>query len=102
MRIEIYTSDYTIPSDLFGQENPPPGQPIEVPGSATLTYAGMTIQESAGAPDVINLIVQFVQQNLPGVGVGVFSSWLYDKLKNRDVKKVRINRREVRPERQEI
>ena len=88
--------------DVMENDSPLSGDTIEVPGGAIITYEGITLQRSAGTGDTITLIVQFAGQAITSLGLNLFSSWLYDKLTNRnDVKTVHIKDRELKFETEE-
>jgi hypothetical protein len=58
--------------------------------NATVTWVSASLRKATGEPSVIELAVEIAS----GIGVGVISNWLYEKLKGRHVK-LRINRVEV-------
>jgi hypothetical protein len=102
VQIEIETEDYALSSELMGIEDPQVGQTTDAPGPATITYQGARIRESIDPTVVLVFIGSLVGSSVLNVGQNLFSSWLYDKLKNCNVKKLRINRQVVTIERQEI
>ena len=102
MLIEIETYNLHILSDLMGSSSFKTGQKADAPGGATITLGNMTLKRSAGIPDTITLIVSFAGTTMTSVGIGLFTNWLYDKLSKSSVKTLRIDRREVRIEREEI
>ena len=102
MQIEIDTYEATsLYLDLMEGTFPENGQAKEVPGGATIA-GSMRIQESVGATETITLVVSFVVPTVTSVGINLFSSWLYDRLSKRKVKTLRIERRVVRVELEEI
>jgi Zn-dependent protease with chaperone function len=102
MRIEIDTYEATqLYLDLMEGTFSENGQAKEVPGGATIA-GSMSIQESVGATETITLVVSFVVPTVASVGINLFSNWLYDKLSKRKVKTLRIERRVVRVELEEI
>jgi hypothetical protein len=48
-----------------------------------------------GFPDIINLTILIVEEIAVGIASGIISARLYDKLKGRDIEKIRIERTEV-------
>jgi hypothetical protein len=102
MQIEIDTYDPVLSFDLMEDASPEIGQAKEAPGRATISLEGIKIQESAGVPDTITLVVSFVVPTVTSIGINLFSSWLYDKLSKSKVKTVRIERKEVRIEKEEL
>ncbi len=54
----------------------------EISAGATLRWDSTYIREAFGVPDIISLTLQFGRD----VAVGLFSAWLYDKLKGRSAK----------------
>lgn len=75
---------------------------VEVPGGAVIESHSMQLHESVDATDIIILVVSFLGSTALPVGVNLFSSWLYDKLKRVGAKKLRVEKREVRIEKEEI
>jgi hypothetical protein len=88
--IEIETTDRWLDMEMLGADQVSAGTQISLADGSTVTWSSAPLKKYAGDPYVFNLVVGLVS----AVGVGVFSNWLYDKLKQRPAK-LRINRTEV-------
>src|SRR5438309_10794286 len=73
------------------------GATAEVPGKATIALSSWFGAKAFGAQEVLNLVLECGKD----VSIGIFASWLYDKLKGRPVK-LRIDRTEILIEEGEI
>lgn len=62
-----------------------------------LEYETSIMRLSVSAPQTINLVLEILKD----VGIGVFSAWLYDKLKGSD-SKLRINGKAIKIDKEEI
>src|SRR6266581_3384052 len=94
MLVEIVTTDDMLASDLMGGSD----DHVSIPGGATLTYKGTTIHETINYPETITFILEYVVGPL---ATSIVSNYIYDKIKGR-AKKLRIQKREVPIEREEI
>lgn len=65
-------------------------------------YQGTIIRLAVGFPDIIRVVLEIGEEVAIGIGAGLISAWLYDKLKERKVEKLRIERIEVRIDKGEI
>ncbi|HLI76243.1 MAG TPA: hypothetical protein VKV02_04795 [Acidobacteriaceae bacterium] len=83
----------TAAMDLFESGSIQTGMTKAVPGGATIQLRPMGM-EKRSFPGAAMLFTAAVT-GLTSVGLNLFSSWLYDKLKNRGVCEVTINRRVV-------
>src|SRR5438874_13221695 len=70
----------------MGSANVKRGSEVPVPGGAKLQYEGTLLQEAVGALEVARFILEVGRE----VGVGVLSTWLYEKLKAGNARTVRI------------
>lgn len=80
--------------DLFETQSYSAGMTKVVPGGATITAGAMPMQKrhlTLDAAPLLTIVIEFGRD----VAVGVFASWLYDKLKRAKRTRVRINRRIV-------
>lgn len=80
--IKIETQDKLLVFELFNVKQTRQGLQIEPTDGAVLRYESTFIREAVGIPDIITLTLQLGKD----VAVGVFSAWLYDKLKERTSK----------------
>ncbi len=67
------------------------GTAVEVPGGVKLQYTGTFVCRSIGIPEVL----QFVIDASISIDIGLFSAWLYDKVKSKPVERIIVNRRVI-------
>ena len=67
------------------------GTAVSVPGGATLEYTGTFVCKSVGIPEVL----QFIIDASISIDLGLFSAWLYDKVKEKPVERIIVNRRVI-------
>jgi len=60
------------------------------PGGATISFHIDEIRESTGTPEVISMIVSFTGQAITNIALNLFSSWLWNKFTQKNVKKIEI------------
>ena len=63
---------------------------MSVPGNATFTLSSWVGTKAIGAQEVLNLVLECGKD----LGVALFASWLYDRLRGRRVK-LQIERTEI-------
>lgn len=93
MRIELRfdTGDSQLAFDLFAPaQSLKPGITITTPGDGTIVLRETYMRKAFGARETIILLLDAGKD----LGIALFASWLYDKLKGR-AQKLRINRVEV-------
>ena len=96
--LEIETFDKKLDFDLFEtKERLERGMTKQLENGVSLEYKGTEIRLGVGFPDIILLVLDIASS----VAVGLFVSWLYDKLKNRATK-IKINEIEVEIDKEEI
>lgn len=91
MSVDIESLDRQLPFLILGSSSMQSGMVIDAPGGAKLQYNGTLIRKSIGIPEVS----QYILQVAVDIDVGLFSAWLYDKLRSRSVERVLINRVEI-------
>lgn len=64
---------------------------IHAPGGVTLTYQGSLVCKAVGIPEVL----QFLVDASVNVDLALFSAWLYDKVKNKDIERIIVSRRVI-------
>lgn len=90
--IDIETYERHLGFDIAGKGGKlSSGTVVEAPGGAKVEYQGSLVRKSFGIPEVLQLIVDFSKD----VEIGLFSAWLYDKVQNRQVKRIKIRRTEI-------
>ncbi len=94
VELQVDTSDKTVASDLFSPAKTiGPGTRTHAPGSAALELREWYFRKGVGFHDTLTIILNATKD----LGVALFASWLYDRLKGR-AKALRINRTEVQIE----
>ena len=92
VQLDIETHDRRLGFDIAGVGNSlSAGTSVEVPGGATVTFRGAIVRKSFGIPEIL----QFVVDTAVNVELGLFSAWLYDKVKDKPVERITINRRVI-------
>lgn len=92
VQLDIETHDRRLGFDIAGVGgNLSAGTVVDVPGGAKVLFQGAIIRRAVGIPEIL----QFIVDAATGVDIGLFSAWLYDKVKDRPVERVMINRRVV-------
>lgn len=86
LKIEITTNDNMLVFDLMNTKNLQVGMTNSISPDITLRLNQQTLFESVGTPDIFTFTVSIGKDT----AVGVFSAWLYDKLKGRR-RKLKIN-----------
>lgn len=88
---EEYEGDYLkLQYDLLGVKRPRAGKEITPVDGVKLKYKDTLVVRAIYLPPVIHLILGIAKD----VGVGLFSAWLYDKLRGKDAK-LKIDDEEV-------
>ena len=67
------------------------GTVVEVPGGAKLKYQSTYVRKAFGIPEILEFIVEASAT----IDLGLFSAWLYDKVKGKPVEKIVIRRKEI-------
>ncbi len=98
MNIEIHTNDNFLVFDLFGKSSIHQDDEIQITEQVRLKYNGSSIRKAVGFQEIANFVLTFGS----GVASGVVANWLYDKLKEKKVEKLVIERTEVEIEQGEI
>lgn len=92
IKIDIETSDNKVLSDLFeGTKSWESGKTRIENGNYSVFYEGTYIRLGADYPSIIHIGVDLLKP----VAISLFSAWLYDKLKNREIKTLKIGGRQV-------
>lgn len=92
VQLNIETHDCRLGFDIAGVGYTlSAGTAVDVPGGAKVLFEGSIVRKGFGIPEVL----QFVVDTAVGVEIGLLSAWLYDKVKDRPVERIVINRRVV-------
>lgn len=90
--IEIETHDGRLAFDIAGRGSSlTAGTAVDAPGNVSISYEGSLVRKAFGIPEILH----FVVQASVNVDLALFAAWLYDKVKNRPVERLVINRTEV-------
>ena len=90
--LHIETHDRKIGFDIAAIGNTlKSGTIVEVPGGAKLEYQGTYGYRAIGFSEIL----QFVVHASITIDLGLFSAWLYEKVKNKPVERIIINRKEI-------
>ncbi|GGB79314.1 hypothetical protein GCM10011352_01220 [Marinobacterium zhoushanense] len=89
--IEIHSHNHNLGFEFIESKSLSSGASIVVPGDAKVEFQGALIRKSVGIPEVL----QFIVDASVTIDLGLFSSWLYDKVKSSNVEKIVIRRREI-------
>ena len=89
--IKIETQDKFLVFEIFEVKQSKQGMQKEVSAGVVLRWDSTFIREAFGVPDIISLTLQLGRD----VAVGVFSAWLYDKLKRQPPSKLEIGNKQI-------
>jgi len=90
--LQIETHDKRLGFDIAGKGNTlSSGAVVEAPGGVRVEYHGSLVRKSFGFPEVL----QFIVDASVNVELGLFSAWLYDKVRNKEVERITIRRTEI-------
>lgn len=88
--LEIETSDRRIAFELLGNKTIGPGVKAQVPGG-TLVLESMHMRKALNVPELLQFIVDISKD----IDLALFATWLYDKVKEKPIERITINRREI-------
>ena len=92
IEIDIATHDRKLGFDMAGVGGSlTSGTIVEIPGGLKVKYDGTLMGKAFGFPEVL----QFVVDASTNIELGLLAAWLYDKVKDKKVKTITINRRVV-------
>jgi hypothetical protein len=97
IKLSLDTEDRRLGFDLLGTTRLNAESSAELPGGARLKFQSIIARKAFGVPETLELVLTFGT----GVASGVVANWLYQKLKDRNVK-LRIEEYEVELEEGEI
>ena len=97
MILEIETDDRGLAFDLFETRELSVGKETAPVDGIRIKYNGTLFKAALHFPETINLILDIAKN----VGIGLFTAWLYDKLKGKNVK-LRIDGEDVNLSPEEI
>lgn len=91
VRLEIETNEKNLANAMLGSHQVSTGDTVVVPGGASLELEGAVGGKSFDVPGVL----QFILHTSAQIEIGLFTNWLYDMIKNKNVRGITINRRIV-------
>lgn len=92
IQLQIETHDRMLGFEIASVDNTlKSGTAVSIPGGASIEYKGSFIQKSLGIPEIL----QFIVDASVNVDLALLGAWLYDKVKDKPVEKIVINRRVI-------
>lgn len=92
LHIEIETHDRLLGFDIAGvNDSLSVGTKVPLPGGGTIEFAGAMAYKAMGIPEVL----QFIVDASTNIEYNLFAAWLVEKLVDKKVERVTINRRTV-------
>lgn len=93
--IQIEGSDQSLMTDLFSHKKFAPGYEIEIDKGISLRYESTTLREAIDLPPLYEITLVFAKDVLLPIVLGIVAKYIYDKIKDRSIKKFRIGDFEV-------
>ena len=92
IQLQIETHDRMLGFEMAGIDNTlKSGTAVSIPGGASIEYEGSFVRKSLGIPEIL----QFIVDASVNVDLALLGAWLYDKVKDKPVEKIVINRRVI-------
>lgn len=91
IQLDIETHDRHLGFEIADSSSLNSGLIINAPGGVTLRFQGSLVYKAVGIPEVL----QFIVDASINIDLGLFGAWLYDKVKDKHVERIIINRRVV-------
>ena len=91
IRLGIETNEKNLANAMLGSHQVSTGDTVVVPGGASLELQGAAGGKSFDVPSVL----QFILHTSAQLELGLFTNWLYDMVKSKNVRSITINRRIV-------
>ncbi len=98
INVDIFTTDEKLPDDITGKGKLIKGDEIEVSDKFAVKYPSMQPTKKSGFGEGF----RFVLSVLSGVGASLIANWVWDKIKDKEVKKLIIEREVVEKEEGEV
>ncbi|MEM3673602.1 MAG: hypothetical protein QW468_05220 [Candidatus Bathyarchaeia archaeon] len=103
VQIQIETRDRKLIFDIFESDKMIyPFIAKEITDGVSIRLNGFVLRENIYAPGLVSIKLFLAENVALPTAIGVFSAWLYDKLKGRKVDKLYIEGTEVKIDRGEI
>jgi hypothetical protein len=97
INIEIESKDNSLVYEMIGGAKAESGEIIKIGDGTSLKCDLLSMEFTDGIPQTFYFVLNITRD----IGVGLASAWLYDKLKNRNVR-LKINRTVVEIDQGEI
>lgn len=92
IQLQIETHDRMLGFEMAGIGNTlKSGTAVSIPGGASIEYEGSFVRKSLGIPEIL----QFIVDASVNVDLALLGAWLYDKVKDKPVENIVINRRVI-------
>lgn len=92
IQLQIETHDRLLGLEIAGVDNTlTSGTSVSILGGASIEYEGSYMRKSLGIPEIL----QFIVDASINVDLALLGTWLYEKVKDRPVEKIVINRRVI-------
>lgn len=92
LQLDIETHDPRLGFDIAATGNTlKAGTVVEIPGGASIEYQGSLARKSVGIPEVLHFLVDAAKT----VDLSLLAAWLYDKVKEKEVERIVLNRRVI-------
>lgn len=92
LKVAIETHDRMLGYEMFGDgKSLSQGAVAAIPGGARAEYVGSLVRKAVGIPEVL----QFIVDAATNVELALVATWLYDKVKGKNVESIVVNRRVV-------
>ena len=103
LNFEIETNDAILERHIFSSAQLSAGfTRIQISEGIIAKYNGTIIQLAVDIPNIIKIVIEIGKDVGIGIGSGLISAWLYEKLKGKDVKKIRIDGNEVELDQEQL
>ena len=93
--IQLESSDQSLKTNLFRHNKVTSGYEIEIEKGILLRYEHTTLREAVDFPPLIEITLVLTRDVLLSIALGIASTYIYDKIKDRNIKKFRIGDVEV-------
>jgi hypothetical protein len=99
--IQIESSDGIL-HDLFYPNKISIGSEVEIKKGVSLRFEGIVLREAVDVPQIIEITLILTKDVVLPVALNIASNWLYDKIRNRKIERIRINGVEVQVDKEKI
>jgi len=100
--IEIESSDPALMLNLFSHRKIASGVETEIDTGISLRYEHTILREAVDFPPLVEVTLILAREVVLPIALGIASSYIYDKIKNRNIRKFRIGSVEVAIDKDQI